>query len=466
MINPIYGLSPVLIHKGTNVNYTAEYKAVLAAITGTQPSSSIKAAQNAFVKTLVDGGIWAKFVHIIPYAWGMPDAVDALLWINAPATKATLSTTAPTYIAGKGFTGDGSSSYIKTGFNPTANGGTKFTQNNASYGWYYANNKEVGKTIDGIDDGAQSILMAPNLNAFNAYFALNGNYGLSPLYSSNYLLCLTRNSSANFNFHVNKEEKIVKTIASAPIANRELYTLADNKPGVTSDFGTNTIGLEFGASYLDQSEINLLNDAWAELLQAIRPAILFSDACDGSVIDTDKWTVTNPNPLAVAFSQNNGIAMDLLAGSSSTIYTNIIKSKVSASFGVWKFSMLDIASYSQVDNSKQIGLLTNSTKDGVYFSRDVANGVKFSLYVKQNNGATLKIQTDIYDFAQIKIIITPLHEISVYKWSNDQWVQMGTTINYAIGELNFFMSGLGLTGTQTVIRDVVISNRDFTTLNP
>jgi hypothetical protein len=98
----------------------AEYTAVYNELT-TKPSDAIRDAQNAFVKALVDGGVWAKLDRLFVFAQTVNSASEALLdWLHpADAAKKAALISTPTFTALEGFTGDGIGKAISSEYNPT-----------------------------------------------------------------------------------------------------------------------------------------------------------------------------------------------------------------------------------------------------------------------------------------------------------------------------------------------------------
>lgn len=101
--------------------------------------------RNAYIKLingLVLDGLWAK----IDALWIMAtqDATTSLL--NLVSTSFTLSpTSAPTFTADQGYTGNGTTQTINTGFAP-ASSGVAFSQNSASISAYIRNNRTTSNS--------------------------------------------------------------------------------------------------------------------------------------------------------------------------------------------------------------------------------------------------------------------------------------------------------------------------------
>ena len=82
---------------------------------------------------LKNAGLWTK----LDCLWFMAaEVADQALtnWISGSFTMTVNGT--PTFTADRGYTGNNSSGYLQTGFNPTTAPSPQFTQNSASYGFY------------------------------------------------------------------------------------------------------------------------------------------------------------------------------------------------------------------------------------------------------------------------------------------------------------------------------------------
>lgn len=110
----------------TGGRYEPEASALFARFT-TPPTAQRKGLINDLIKALKASGVWAKLDAL--YLFAAADAQAARRnWI-ADAYNAA-SGGSPTFVADRGFQGDGSAAYLTTGFNPATAGG-KYTRNNA-----------------------------------------------------------------------------------------------------------------------------------------------------------------------------------------------------------------------------------------------------------------------------------------------------------------------------------------------
>lgn len=95
------------------------------------PAYHRKRAINDVIVALKAAGVWTKLDVL--YVFAAHDEDTALINWKNPGTFNCTAVNAPTFVADRGYTGDGASSALDTGFNPSTAGGG-FTQNSAHLG--------------------------------------------------------------------------------------------------------------------------------------------------------------------------------------------------------------------------------------------------------------------------------------------------------------------------------------------
>ena len=153
LINPGYG--PIALNEGVGVAYEAEASALFVRFT-TPPTTARKTAINTFIRALKDAGAWDDLdvLHVMAAA----DSQAALLnWKSTSFTASLVN--APSFTADLGFTGDGATSYVNSGFTPSTAGG-QATLNSSCFSIYALNNV-VGAAASGISDGTNQTNINP-----------------------------------------------------------------------------------------------------------------------------------------------------------------------------------------------------------------------------------------------------------------------------------------------------------------
>jgi hypothetical protein len=114
--------------------YDVDYEAVLTYATTqgyTLPGLAQRALQSQLIQTLKTGSIWSQLDLFYIFATDGDSNFATLNWRNPSQYKAS-PVNSPTFTSNSGFTGDGTSAYLTTGWNATL--GVNFTQASASHG--------------------------------------------------------------------------------------------------------------------------------------------------------------------------------------------------------------------------------------------------------------------------------------------------------------------------------------------
>jgi hypothetical protein len=134
------------VYLGSNLVWSgmdADYKAILDYATTqgyTLPSASQQLLQEQLLIDLKDAGIWSKLDTFAVFATDGDSDFALIDWKRLTDYTAINS---PTFTSNEGFTGNGTSSYIDTNWNP-ATQGVNYTQNDACFGGWRLNNINSG----------------------------------------------------------------------------------------------------------------------------------------------------------------------------------------------------------------------------------------------------------------------------------------------------------------------------------
>lgn len=133
-------------------------------------------AYRAMIDGLVIDGVWAKLDALwIFKAAGLSEAITNLVSANYGITLAenVPGDGFPTFVADGYFQGDGTQSYLNTGFNPVQEVGAKYTLNSASFGtWNLLTAQDNGASM-GTANGVGQSQLWPRYTDDLAYYAVN-----------------------------------------------------------------------------------------------------------------------------------------------------------------------------------------------------------------------------------------------------------------------------------------------------
>lgn len=230
----------------------------------TQPSSSRKVLYNTLITSLVNAGVWAKLDAL--YMLAAADRATALTNLMSSSYGATAINT-PAFTADQSFAFNGSSSYLSSGFDPTA-GSPHFSQNSASAGlWLYApapsgNPWSMGNAVAG-NAGVKLQVSRPQ-NA-NVFASLNSSLSSAlPQTAANTFYAITRVGSASFDVYVASSKLATVSNASQVLASD---TVTFGKAGAS--FSADSLSAAFIGGGLTSGDIAALYDAVHTYLQAI-----------------------------------------------------------------------------------------------------------------------------------------------------------------------------------------------------
>jgi stage V sporulation protein SpoVS len=226
--------------------YDATYQAVLDYATTqgyTLPSDSQKLLQNQLVIDLKAGGIWDKLDTFVNFATDGSSSFALIDWKRLTQYTAVNS---PTFTTNEGFTGNGTSSYIDTNFNPAISG-VNYTLNDASRYIYTLN---VVNFFDGIELSASNRITtagtAQRINqgtgAINSAYSFSTGAGMKSIHrtsSTNVELFsdITQESRTANSFIVQSEKQFISRSLNTYSANKvSMYAMCSSLVTENTDF--------------------------------------------------------------------------------------------------------------------------------------------------------------------------------------------------------------------------------------
>jgi len=150
------------------VSYNQETIDLVPRMTVT-PDFTRQGVINTLIGSLKSSGVWAKLdvIHVM----AAHDAQAARLnWKSTNYTATAISS--PTFTADRGYNGDGSASYIDSGFNPATAGGN-FTQNNGSLSIWSRSSGQFSSSAAGWFDGTDGVTLLSRNTSNNGAGRIN-----------------------------------------------------------------------------------------------------------------------------------------------------------------------------------------------------------------------------------------------------------------------------------------------------
>lgn len=169
---PLVGNNPF---KGGGYTFVNAEAAALVARFTTPPDNTRKGLIDTFIGSLKSAGVWSKLDAL--YLFAAHDAQAARRnWIADSYNAVAVAS--PAFTVDRGYAGDGSSSYLDTGFNPVSVP-SKFALNSACLGAWIRSNIASGSSVAAAFDGSNGMTLAPRDASDRITARINGNLLLS-----------------------------------------------------------------------------------------------------------------------------------------------------------------------------------------------------------------------------------------------------------------------------------------------
>jgi hypothetical protein len=189
---------------------------------------------NALIVTLKSGGVWTKLDRLWDFA--AENTTCALVDLKALATATAVNS--PTFTTDRGYTGNGSTSYIDTNFNP-GTGTPNYTGNAACFGiWDITTSPNSGTVPIGINYFGHYSEGTIHYPDGNSYWRVNtSGAGLAVAYPGPGLHMANRSAAGNDQLYRNGSSIVTSTTSATALTATNFYVCARN-----NDSGTPTAG--------------------------------------------------------------------------------------------------------------------------------------------------------------------------------------------------------------------------------
>jgi hypothetical protein len=179
----------------------------------------------------------------------------------------------------RGFTGNGSTDYLTTGYTPNTHK-VRLSQNSASFGYYArvaatpSGNRECMGCGQASPDSYFAMVETPGVyiylnDATNLVFTPN------PDATSAGMFILCRPNSTNINYYRNKSVRLSSdATTSVAVPNVELVILAGNSSGTIENFSANELSFAFVGRNLTADEVGYVTDRFEIFMDSLGYGII------------------------------------------------------------------------------------------------------------------------------------------------------------------------------------------------
>jgi len=234
----------------------ADYQAILdrsTALGYTAPSAAQQTLQNTLVEDLKTAGVWDKLDVFYVFATDGDGDYATLNW-KAPSSHQVTKVSSPTFTANVGFTGDASSAYLDTNYNPT-NDAINYALNAASFGFFISDEGTYTTTSLSDFGSPDSVNRAWYRRTTNRFYINSSGYTVVTAYTANTFVHANRNGSNTA--QVYHDGTLVDSPTNAASGIPPLNFTAFKRLGV---FAESTLGIAFVGGDLS-SESSDFHDA-------------------------------------------------------------------------------------------------------------------------------------------------------------------------------------------------------------
>lgn len=248
--------------------YTPEASALFARMS-VQPDSTRKRLIDNLITSLKSNNLWTKLDAF--YVFASHDSQASLL--NWVAVNNCVAVNSPTFTTDRGYTGDGTTSYLNTQINPTTYPSPKFVQDNAHLG-VWVNSDIVSGTM--VDVGITNSNLNSHANASNVFNgpANSGTYSQSGGATTAVGHSMwTRDSATTGQYWKNGAAQSAITTTTTAIRNASMLVCASNTSNtgtvVPGSFSARLIEATHWGSNLSSTEVLAMKNSLQTYLTAI-----------------------------------------------------------------------------------------------------------------------------------------------------------------------------------------------------
>lgn len=249
-------------------------------------SSNISSGRQTVVDNLIVGlkadGVWSKLDRL--WLFAAENTASALVDLKATATATAVNS--PTFST-TGYTFNGSTNYINTGYNPAS--GTNYAQNSAHISVWPVNISSSAWAQHGNYDNTKGAGLEWGSTVWYAYINDNTLSNTSVTKGSTGLITLTRPASGSRKLYVSGTSAYSDSVSSTGISSNNYYVGAGNAAGSATHHTTNKIAtFSIGGSLTDTDVANLYSRL-RTYMTAVEPTLsLFKfEGTDGSTTFTE-----------------------------------------------------------------------------------------------------------------------------------------------------------------------------------
>ena len=244
------------ISKYNSFYYEAAFSASATAYFNqvTTNGGSLTNAEKTYINTFITalGTDFVEFDRL--WIHGLSDSVAARTSLANPTSTMITAVNSPTFTANQGYTGNGTTNYLNTNYNPTTNG-VKYTLDSASL--YVYSRTNVSNSKFDIGHANATSYSALDIRDGGSFYRSINQVGLvsgTAVANSLGLFAGVRTNSVNVISYRNGVSLLTNSTNSSTLINNNIYVLALNSNGAAAAFSPRQLSLSaIGSGVVNQS---------------------------------------------------------------------------------------------------------------------------------------------------------------------------------------------------------------------
>lgn len=231
--------------------YIPQVQAWINQLSAPLPSASYLSAVNTMVAGMITDGNWYELDKFCIFATEQQQ--HARICLVNPTSTAITEVNSPTWTAGQGYTGNGSNMYLNLNFNGRTQS-IKYQRDSGCVGAYLRTNVNDGGVEIGHQDTSSFTYILPRLTNLQ-WARINVNPAVTSANTdSRGMFASVRTTSLLYGGYKNGASVSSNSSASMDIPNNNMYAMAWNSNGVTTNFSSRQISMIYiGSGAMNQA---------------------------------------------------------------------------------------------------------------------------------------------------------------------------------------------------------------------
>ena len=263
----------IAVRGGPNLDPAVSALITRMTATGTAPDAAHAAAINTLILALKAAGAWS-LLDVLQIYTAQTSGHALLNWVSTSFNATAVNS--PTFTANQGYQGNGTTSYVNTGFGTSA--GSKFTQN-SNFVFMWSNSTGLTGKYSGALSGGWQVVIGASTAATKFYASTNRSSAGADEWTSTdnaSLIGVVRTGASSITGYSRGVNKGTASPASVALQSAPIFMGAYNNGGTPLNFNNTKVGVFMagGGAGMDDTMALATYNALKAYMQAIGTGIV------------------------------------------------------------------------------------------------------------------------------------------------------------------------------------------------